>query len=30
VAPIRGVYRGQAAAELTAGVEMRRVNGDGA
>lgn len=29
VAPIRGVYRGQAVAELTAGVEMRRLNGDG-
>lgn len=30
VPPIRGVYRGPAAAELTAGVEMRRLNGDGA
>jgi transglutaminase-like putative cysteine protease len=30
VPPIRGVYRGPAVAELTAGVEMRRLNGDGA
>jgi transglutaminase-like putative cysteine protease len=30
VAPIRGVYRGPAAAELSAGVEMRRLSGDGA
>ena len=27
--PIRGVYRGPATAELSAGVEMRRLNGDG-
>jgi transglutaminase-like putative cysteine protease len=30
VPPIRGVYRGQAEAKLTAGVQMRRLNGDGA
>lgn len=29
VPPIRGVYRGPATAELTAVVEMRRLNGDG-
>ena len=29
VPPIRGVYRGDAIAELTAGVEMRRLNGAG-
>jgi transglutaminase-like putative cysteine protease len=28
VPPIRGVYQGAATAELTAGVEMRRLNGD--
>ncbi len=28
VAPIRGVYRGPATAELVAGVQMRRLNGD--
>jgi hypothetical protein len=30
VPPIRGVYRGEAVAELSAGVEMRRLTGDGA
>jgi transglutaminase-like putative cysteine protease len=30
VPPIRGVYRGEAIAELSAGVEMRRLTGDGA
>ena len=30
VAPIRGVYRGAATAELSAGVEMRRLTDDGA
>jgi transglutaminase-like putative cysteine protease len=30
VPPIRGVYRGEAVAELTAGVEMRRLSGDAA
>jgi transglutaminase-like putative cysteine protease len=29
VPPIRGVYRGEAEAALTAGVEMRRLRGDG-
>jgi transglutaminase-like putative cysteine protease len=29
VPPIRGVYRGEANAELTAGVEMRRLDGEG-
>ena len=28
VPPIRGVYRGEATAELSAGVEMRRLSGD--
>ncbi len=30
VAPIRGVYRGPAASELSAGVQMTRMNGDDA
>jgi transglutaminase-like putative cysteine protease len=30
VAPIRGVYRGEAVAELSAGVEMRKLTGEGA